>query len=137
MRSTCCVLVTALLCAALVTSFVSGSSAAEGARSKPATMNIDRLKGMKAAVADLEKGKLKLRSLPLPDAAWQQQYIDLLRSEYGVAWETTDDVSEPLGRELLGYNDVMRAEIEHRFGQDALQTLQKKAEADFRKASGR
>jgi hypothetical protein len=99
-------------------------------------MNMDRLKGMKAAVADLEKGKLKLRSLPLPDAAWQQQYIDLLRSEYGVAWETTDDVSEPLGRELLGYNDVMRAEIEHRFGKDALQTLEKKAEADFRKASG-
>jgi hypothetical protein len=97
--------------------------------------NPDRLRGMRAAVADIEAGKLKQRSFPLPDPAWHGQYVEMLRKECGVEWEiVTDKAAAPLIAEMGGYNDVMRVEIEHRFGRDTLEKLQKKAEADFRKS---
>jgi hypothetical protein len=38
-----------------------------------------------------------------------------------------------LRAEIGGYNDIMRVEIEHRFGKDILQKLRKQAETEFLK----
>jgi hypothetical protein len=90
---------------------------------------------MKAALADIEAGKLKQKSFPLPDPPWQGHYVEILRKECGVEWETvTDKAAAPLTAEMGGYNDIMRVEIEHRFGRDTLDKHQKKAEAEFRKS---
>ena len=97
--------------------------------------NPDRLRGMKAAVADIEAGKLKLKPFPLPDPPWHGRYVELLKKEYGVEWErVTDKAAAKLIAEMGGYNDVMLVEIEHRFGRAVLEKLQKKAEAEYRKS---
>jgi hypothetical protein len=100
----------------------------------PKQPNPDRLKGMRAAVADIEAGKLKQKSFPLPDPAWHGRYVELLKKECGVDWETVRGEATPKRiAEVGGYDDVMRVEIEHRFGRDILERLQKRAEAEFRK----
>jgi hypothetical protein len=91
-----------------------------------------RLEGMKAAIADLEKGTLMQKEYPpLPYPPGYTDFIRLLESRCGVEWQvvtsTTD--SKELREKLDGYNDVMRAEIEHRFGRDIFEKLQKKANA--------
>jgi hypothetical protein len=88
-------------------------SKAEGAAT---TMDADRLKGIKAAVTDLEAGKLKIRSAALPVAVWHETYLDVLQKECGIEWETVTEHTGRSGIELRGYNDVMIMEIEHRFG---------------------
>ena len=93
----------------------------------------DRLNGMQAALTDLQAGKLKQKSFPIPPPPWHGQYLELLKEECGVEWETLKGQAN-LKRitELGGYNDVMRAEIEHRFGRGIFDKLEKKAEAEFR-----
>jgi hypothetical protein len=95
-----------------------------------------RLKGMKAAIADIELGKLKQKSGALPDPPWHRRYVELLSDECGVEWETiTDKPPAKLIPEMGGYNDVMRIEIEDRFGPGVLDKLRKQAEAEYRKVS--
>ncbi len=94
-----------------------------------------RLKGMKAAIADIELEKLKQKSGALPDPPWHRRYVELLSDECGVEWETvTDKPTTKLIAEMRGYNDVMRAEIEDRFGPNILDKLRKKAETEYRKS---
>ena len=130
MRSILCVLALSLFGGVLATPALFGSPTAEPAKSK---IDVNRLRGMKAAVADLEAGKLKLKSAALPVAAWHESYLDVLRKECGIEWEVVDDDTGKAGIELKGYNGVMIMEIEHRFGKGILEALQKKAEANFRK----
>jgi hypothetical protein len=95
-----------------------------------------RLKGMKAAIADIEAGKLKRKSGSLPDPPWHRRYVQLLNEECGVEWEMlTDKPTAKLIAEMGGYNDVMRVEIEDRFGRDILDKLRTKAEAEYRKST--
>jgi len=88
----------------------------------------DRLKGMKAAVADIEVGKLKLKYPPLPAPAWHGVYIDLVKKECGVDHELVREFTGKPGIEMRGYNDVMTVEIEYRFGKGILDKLREKAE---------
>jgi hypothetical protein len=98
--------------------------------------NAFRLKGMKAAIADIEAGKLKQRSGALPDPPWHRRFVELLNEECGVKWETvTDKPTAKLIAEMGGYNDVMRVEIEDRFAPGILEKLRKKAESEYRKAT--
>jgi hypothetical protein len=98
--------------------------------------NAYRLKGMKAAIADIESGKLKQRSGALPDPPWHRRYVELLNEECAVELETvTDKPTTKLIAEIGGYNDVMRVEIEDRFGRGILDKLRNKAEAEYRKAA--
>ena len=92
-----------------------------------------RLKGMRAALADLDKGVLKQKSFPLPDPAWFADYLRLLKKECGVDWETVDNPpeTEALLAEMGGYNDVMRVEIEHRYGKGILEKLHERAMAEY------
>jgi hypothetical protein len=89
----------------------------------------DRVKGLKAAVTDVETGVLRLILPPAPAPLSQLEYAKLLRTEYGVE-ATTAGFGPAEGGEKAdgGYNDVMRAEIEHRFGAGVLDRLQKRAE---------
>jgi hypothetical protein len=95
--------------------------------------NPERLKGMKAAIVDIEAGKLKVKSGPPPNTPWHGLYVQLLKKECGVDWEMITDAAERID-EMGGYNDVMRVEIEHRFERDIIAKLFKKAEADYRKS---
>jgi hypothetical protein len=96
-----------------------------------------RLKGMKAALADLEAGKLKLKSFPLADPAWQGRYVALLKQKYGVTYEVfTGYALDTTLAELRGYNAVMRMEIEHRFGEGVLAKLQKQVIDEFARKTG-
>ena len=97
-------------------------SPAKGPESKKASA--DRIKGMKAAVADVEAGNLKWKELPLPYPAWHPRYVALLKTECGIQYLSVADTKPA---ELEGYNDVMRAEIEHRFGHGVMGRLHKKA----------
>lgn len=86
-------------------------------------LNPERLKGMKAAVADLAAGKLSLRYPPAHDEAVPVEYKKLLKKDCGVEAEVVGKA----GLEMGGYNDVMEAEIEHRFGKGTLARLRKAA----------
>jgi len=118
----------------LVVAEASGKEPGKGlAPANPNKPDPDRFKGMKAALGDLQAGKLKQKSFPLPAPPWHARYVELLKKECGVEWETlTGEATLKKITELAGYNDVMRVEIEHRFGRDILDTLQKKAEAELR-----
>ncbi len=90
-----------------------------------------RLKGMHDALADLELGVLKQMGFARPESPAFSEYVRLLKKEYGVAWETlakkADEAPKDDQAELQGYSDLMRAEIEHRFGDGALVKLQIRA----------
>jgi hypothetical protein len=106
-----------------------GPPTAESDKKQP---NAYRVKGMKAAIADIEAGKLKQRSGALPDPPWHRRYVELLDKECGVEWETiTVKPTAKLIAEMGGYNDVMRVEIDDRFGRGILDKLSKKAEAEY------
>ena len=110
---------------------VLGAMAAEPEENSPQRKpTVHRLKGMKAAISDLEKGLVKQKEYPpLPYPPHYPKFIRLLKSECDVEWEVvkgpTD--SKELREEVGGYNDVMRAEIEHRFGRDIFEELQQRA----------
>jgi len=109
-----------------------GSVSADDLKGGSGTASPARLKGMKAAVADIEKGTLRRREFLLPDPAWFGTYTALLKTECGVVWETVDPENYKNGRaELDGYNDVMRAEVEHRHGKGVLDRLRKQAQDDW------
>jgi hypothetical protein len=115
----------------MVTGLVLNSLGGEPRKGKP---NPNRLKGMKAAVEDIEKGLLKLKEFPLPDPPWFADYLALLKKESGVTWEMVDLKDYKEGRAGLdGYNDVMRVEIEYRYEPGILDKLQKKAKDSWEK----
>ncbi|HAY81473.1 MAG TPA: hypothetical protein DCY79_16840 [Planctomycetaceae bacterium] len=90
-----------------------------------------RWKGMKAAVADLDKGVLQLNEYPpLPSPPFHSAYTWLLQTECGVGWQLVKSpkYSEALRGSVAGYHDVMRAEIEYRFGRDILTQLRSRAQ---------
>src|SRR5438445_13186180 len=93
MRVFLCVLATAVLAGFCTAPAHSGPPKAKLDQKHP---NADRLKGMKAAVADIEAGKLKLKSPPLPDPPWHGPYVKLLKKECGVEWEMVTDKFEKL-----------------------------------------
>jgi imidazolonepropionase-like amidohydrolase len=90
-----------------------------------------RLKGMHDALGDVEHGLLKQKGFTRPETPVFSEYVRLLQKEYGVAWETiakkADEATKDEQAEFQGYNDLMRAEIEHRFGDGALVKLQRRA----------
>jgi imidazolonepropionase-like amidohydrolase len=93
-----------------------------------------RLKGMHDALADVENGVLKLRGFTRPESPVSSEYVRLLKKEYGVVVERlpkkAEDAPKDEQAELQGYNDLTRAEIEHRFGDGALAKLQLRAISD-------
>jgi hypothetical protein len=104
------------------------------AKDKPEGTSPSRLKGMKAAIADLEKGTVKQKEYPaLPYSPSHREFIRLLKKECAVEWQVVkspDSSSKQLREEVDGYNDVMRAEIRHRFGSDIFEKLHRKAKAN-------
>ena len=113
-------------------------SAAEGvAKVKPA--DPDRIAGMKEALADLEKGFLKIKGVPPPSSPWEDEYRKLLKQECGIdnVYVSYEETSTPkLQARMEGYNDLMLLEIEHRYGRDIFERLGKKAMDDYFKARG-
>jgi hypothetical protein len=120
-------LVAILVCSGLTV----GAAHSEGEKGAPAKdkPNPDRLTGMKAAVADIAAGKLKQKFPPFPDSPQQRNYTELLKQECGVESQVVGGYRGPgkVGDEMKGYNDVMRVEIEYRFGAGILDRLWKKA----------
>jgi hypothetical protein len=125
MRTVLCIRLFFLATLLVLASAVAASD--DGPKTKPRP---DRLQGMKAAISDLEKGILKQKEYPpLPYPPHYPEFIRLLKSECHVEWEVIEQRadSDELREEVGGYNDVMRAEIEHRYGRDIFEKLQKRA----------
>ena len=95
-----------------------------------------RIKGMRAAVTDIENGKLKHKEYPaIPYPPYYPTYIKLLKSEYGIEWEVVDGpkgsaLNADLNAEVEGYNDVMKAEAEHRHGRGIFEKQMAKAKKE-------
>jgi hypothetical protein len=122
------VLVSLVYCDLLVGAAHSAGEKGAPAKDKP---NPDRLSGMKTAVADIAAGKLKQKFPPFPDSVQQTKYTELLKKECAVDSQVVEGAVGP-GKardEMNGYNDVMRVEIEYRFGAGTLDKLWKKAGA--------
>lgn len=96
--------------------------------------NPDRIRGMKAALADIEKGLLKVKSVPPPASPWYGDYLDLLKKECGIEIVHIDTSKTKLDAEFHGYNAMMMLEIEHQFGQGILDKLNKKAAENYSNA---
>ena len=99
--------------------------------------NPNRVEGMKAALADIEKGLLKFKAVPLAPLRYQDQwyegYVLLAKHTCGmevVAMKADVASDAKLRAEMDGYNAMMLAEIERRFGKDILKTLAEKAKHD-------
>lgn len=105
------------------------------AKSKPKP-NAARLKGMKAAIVDIEKGALKEKHPPYPDAPQHKAYFDALK-KLGVTIEVVNAKTQAEKDEMGGYNDVIRVEIEHRHGRGIVEKLWKEAWGDEAPAKGR
>jgi len=114
----------------LATLLVLAAAVAEPDDSPKTKPSARRLQGMKAAISDLENGLLKQKEYPaLPYPPHYPKFIRLLKSECHVEWEVIESRadSDEFREEVGGYNDVMRVEIEHRYGRDIFEKLQKRA----------
>lgn len=122
----------ALICFVALTASAAVAFQAAADESKdgsgPGKSDPHRVKGMKAAVADIEADMLRLKVPPLPAPAWHETYLALLKKEFGIEAEHVVEFTGPAGRELHGYNAVMTLEIEHRFGKGVLDKMREKAE---------
>jgi hypothetical protein len=110
-----------------------------GCGGDPAKAGYARQKGRQAAEDDLKKGLLKQKEYPpLPYSLQMMRFIKLMKSECGVEWEvvSSKEGSKELREEVAGYNEVMRAAIEKRFGADVFARLHKKAEENKPAAPG-
>jgi hypothetical protein len=97
-----------------------------------AALQADRAQGTAAATQDIANDVLKQKEYPpLPSPAWHAQYVKLLKERCIVEWEVVQgpaNISDSLREEVNAYNEVMRAEIERRFGADIFEKLQAEAE---------
>src|SRR5207302_257334 len=98
-------------------------------------MDPARLRGMKAAVVDLEKGLLKVKRFyisigQMAAPKWWGEYVSLLKKECGIALVYVDEARfpPPPHPDMDGYNAVMLLEIERRFGKGILAKLRSKAD---------
>jgi hypothetical protein len=89
---------------------------AEKARVSPA-----RSAGMKAALADIGRGVLKQKYPAYPEFPQLKTHAERLKKDYGIETEIVHNVNDLSAAEMAGYNDVMRVEIEHRFGPRVLE----------------
>jgi hypothetical protein len=67
----------------------------------------------------------------LPSPAWHAKYVKLLKERCNVAWEVVQrpaNISDALLDEVNAYNEVMRVEIERRFGANIFEKLRAEAE---------
>jgi hypothetical protein len=91
-----------------------------------------RAQGAANATRDIGNDILKWKEYPpAPSPPWQAKYVTLLKERCNVEWEVVQGpavVSDKLREEVAAYNEVMRVEIERRFGADILQKLRDEAE---------
>lgn len=101
---------------------------AAGGEAHPFRRTVDRGYGLDEAERDLAQGVLALRVCG-PPTAWRARFAELLRGRLGVE---VDSVGGFLSRErdvqrAAGYNAVMRAAIEARFGDGVVAELEAEA----------
>ncbi len=88
-----------------------------------ANPNSARHLGMKAALADIEAGKLKQKFPAYPELPQLRALAAQLKKKYGIETAFVQKVDDKVAAQILGYNEVMRMEIGHRFGPAALDLL--------------
>lgn len=120
----------ALIFALFFFASMGASSADDGKVPAKGKTSPDRLRAMKAALADIEKGILRqVLAYPFAPPPYIGAYADLAKQEYGIQISLTRDLT----RDENGYNQVMLMEIEHRFGRGVLTKLMERAEAEHKK----
>ncbi len=85
--------------------------------------------GKAAATRELAEGKLALETYGLPPVS-RRAYMDLLKQRHGIQLRAVAGciVNSTITGHARGFNEVMMAEIEKRFGPDALTKLIEEAE---------
>jgi len=81
-----------------------------------------KIKGRADARKDLQAGKLAVEVMGPPPPMWMDAYQRLAKERYGIEhrWVAGCMVGSRVMGHADGYNEIMEAEIERRFGKDAL-----------------
>lgn len=94
--------------------------------------------GAAAARLSIEQDRLLLKEYPpLPYPPGQNFYVELLEKECGVkgiVGKPGDTPEDQFIQQVRGWNSVMRAEIQRRFGEDIFDRLQAEAQRQFRQS---
>ncbi len=99
-----------------------------GGEAHPFRRTVDRAFGLDEAEHDLAQGILALRVCG-PPTAWRARFAELVRTRLGVEVDSVGGFL-PTERDVqraAGYNAVMRAAIDARFGAGALAELEAEA----------
>lgn len=85
--------------------------------------------GRADAQKDLKAGKLILETMGPPPAPWERTYEKLLKERYGItySWVAGCIVNDRVMGHADGYNEIMAAEIERRFGKGVLEKTAEEA----------
>ncbi len=88
------------------------------------------IQGRADALKELAQGTLALETMGLPPVS-RGAYIDLLKQRHGIQLRAVAGclVTPSLTGHARGFNEVMLAEIQKRFGPDALEKAERDAEA--------
>lgn len=91
---------------------------------------LGELKGRADARKDLQAGKLRIETMGPPPAPWEVTYVKLLKERYGItySWVAGCIVNDRVSGHARAYNQIMEAEIERRFGKDALKNTADEAQ---------
>jgi hypothetical protein len=96
-----------------------------------AVLQAARTKGIAAAANDTGNDTLKLKEYPpMPPPPWHAKYVQRLKEHCNAEWEVVQGPadSDALREEVNAYNEVMRVEIERRFGVGILEKLRAEAQ---------
>jgi hypothetical protein len=113
-----------------ITAIVMSAVLMTGCKSQEDAAKDARSKGRRDAEQDIAQGILKEKEYPpLPYSLQEINYIKLMKAECGVEREviSAPNDSKQLREEVAGYNEVMHAEIQRRFGADIIQKLRSKS----------
>lgn len=88
--------------------------------------------GRAEARREIAAGKLGWKNLGYPPP-WRREFVRLMKERFKVESVEIGDCEPnmPLARQVAGYNEIMKAEIEKHFGKGAVE----KAETDAKAAS--
>ena len=94
-----------------------------------------KLTGAAEAEADIANGRLRLKRIGWP-SPWQQTHAELLQKRFGVTLDHVagDYVTAEVISRTTEYNRRMAVEIASRFGEGALEQVEKEAKQRWRAA---
>lgn len=93
---------------------------------------LGKVRGRAEARRDIQEGRLALEIMGPPPPPWQETYQRLAKERYGIEqrWVAGCMPSNRVMGHADGYDEVMEAEIERRFGKDVLKKTAEEAQKE-------